>query len=158
MQQKNILELVEEVKALRLQNMEKEKRIVLLEKQVADLEQYTRMNDIIVTGLQIKPRSYARAVTGGDGEEQSEENANYVKQQVTAFLHSKGIEVNSSNIEVCHLLPRRNNTGKAAIIIRFANRKHKAELLKQGRKVTGSDVYLNEHLIKNPPRRYCKKG
>lgn len=115
---------------------------------MADLEQYTRMNDIIVTGLQIKPRSYAQAVTGGDGEEQSEENANYVEQQVTAFLHTKGIEVNSGNIKACHPLSRRNNMGKTAIIIRFANRKHKAELLKQGRKLKGSNVYLNEHTKK----------
>ncbi|KAI3371622.1 hypothetical protein L3Q82_024189 [Scortum barcoo] len=149
LQQKNILvDLVEEVKALRLQNIEKEKRISFLENRVADLEQYTRMNDIIVTGLQIKPQSYARAVTGGDGEEQSEENANHVEHQVTAFLHSKGIEVNNSNIEACHPLPQRNNTAKPAIIIRFANRKHKTELLKQGRKLKGSDVYLNEHLTK----------
>lgn len=148
LQQRNILDMVEEIKALRLQNIEKEKRIVFLENRVADLEQYTRINDIIVTGLQMKPRSYARAVTGGDGEEQREEDANSVEQQVTAFLHSRGIEVNNKNIEACHPLPRRNNTSKPAIIIRFANRKHKTELLKQGRKLKGSDVYLNEHLTK----------
>lgn len=28
-----------------------------------ELEQYTRVNDVIVTGLRIKPWSYARAVT-----------------------------------------------------------------------------------------------
>ncbi len=41
LQQKNILDLVEEVKELRLQNLEKEKRIVFLENRVADLVQYT---------------------------------------------------------------------------------------------------------------------
>lgn len=46
-QQKTIMSLVEEVKALRLQNIEKDKRIMSLENRVADLEQYTRMNEIV---------------------------------------------------------------------------------------------------------------
>ena len=82
---------------------------------------------------------------GGDT---SEEDATFVKLQVTAFLNSKGIEIDSDNIEACHPLPRRIKTDKPAIIIRFANRKHKTELLKQGRRLKGSDVYMNEHLTK----------
>ena len=50
LQQKSILDLVLEVKALRLLNEEKDKRIAVLENRVADLEQYTRMNDVIITG------------------------------------------------------------------------------------------------------------
>lgn len=146
-QQRSILELMEEVKALRLQNIEKEKRIASLEERVADLEQYTRTNDIIVTGLYIKPRSYARAVSR-EGEEHSEETAQSAEQQLTSFLHSKGIEVNNNNIESCHTLPQKNKTGKPTIIVRFVNRKYKMELLKQGRKLKGTNVYLNEHLTK----------
>jgi len=52
--QKSILDLVEEVKALQLLNEEKDKRIAVLENRVADLEQYTRMNDVIITGLRVK--------------------------------------------------------------------------------------------------------
>ena len=73
-----------------------------LENQVEDLEQYTRINNIIVTELQIKPQSYAGVVARGGGEEQNEEDANSVEQQMTAFLHSKGIEVKSTNIKACH--------------------------------------------------------
>ena len=68
-QQKSILDLVEEVKALRIQNAEKDRRLVHLENRVAELEQYTRVNDVIVTGLNIKPWSYARAVTVDNGGE-----------------------------------------------------------------------------------------
>ncbi|KAJ8389951.1 hypothetical protein AAFF_G00112360 [Aldrovandia affinis] len=67
LQQKTILELVEEVKALRIQNAEKDRRLDYLENRVADLEQYSRMNYIIVTGLHIKPWSYAKAVTADNG-------------------------------------------------------------------------------------------
>lgn len=147
-QQKTIMSLVEEVKALRLQNIEKEKWIMSLENRVADLEQYTRMNDIILTGLEIKPRSYARAVATRNEGETSDQDAASVEQQVTAFLHSSRIELDRDNIEACHTLPQRNKMDKPAIIIRFTNRKHKMELLKQGRRLKGTDVYLNEHLTK----------
>ena len=32
--------------------------------------------------------------------------------------------------------------------MRFSNRKHKSALLKQGRMLKGSDVFINEHLTK----------
>lgn len=41
LQQKDILALVEEVKALRIENEEKDKRITFLKSRIADLEQYT---------------------------------------------------------------------------------------------------------------------
>lgn len=37
--------------------MEKDRRLANLESRVDDLEQYTRINSVIVTGLQIKLRS-----------------------------------------------------------------------------------------------------
>ena len=142
------MSLVEEVKALRLQNSEKEKRIFLLENRVDELEQYTRIHNIIITGLETKPCSYTQAAMRMTGGDTSEEDATSVELQVTAFLNSKGIEIDSDNIEACHPLPHRNKTDKPAIIIRFANRKQKTELLKQGRRLKGSDVYMNEHLTK----------
>lgn len=147
-QQKTILNLVEEVKALRIQNAEKDRRLAHLESRVAELEQYTRINDVIVTGLQIKPWSYARAVTNDSGGEPSEQDCSSVEQQVAAFLQSKGIELDCRNIEACHPLPRKDDSEKRAIIMRFVNRKHKTALLKQGRKLRGTNVYINEHLTK----------
>lgn len=64
-QQKDILMLVEEVKVLRKLNEEKDKKIAELESRVADLEQNSRMNEVVITGIQIKPRSYSRAVAAG---------------------------------------------------------------------------------------------
>ena len=48
----------------------------------------------------------------------------------------------------CHTLPRKDNTIKPIIIIRFVNRKAKAELLSQARKLRGTNVFLNDHLTK----------
>ena len=44
-----------------IQNIKKDKKITFLENRVADLEQYTRMNDLIISGLKTRHRSYARA-------------------------------------------------------------------------------------------------
>lgn len=46
------------------------------------------------------------------------------------------------------MLPRKNKTAKPTIIMRFVNRKHKADLLSQAKKLKGTGVYLNEHLTK----------
>lgn len=61
-EQATIKELVAEVKARGLENEKKDRQIASLEYRVAELEQYTRINDVVITGLQVKPRSYARAV------------------------------------------------------------------------------------------------
>ena len=159
LQQSSILDLVKEVKTLRIQKIS---NLPTWRIKVAELEQYTRINNVIVTGLQVKPRSYARAVTadseGGDGEL----DVGSTEQQVAAFLQSKGIHLNCNNIELCHPLPRRNSSDKPAKIIRFVNRKHKIALLREGRRLKGTDVYLNEHLTKRNAEiaknaRYLKK-
>ena len=149
-QQSIITELLEEIKRLKLQNGEQQKRIVDLEDRVSDLEQYSRINDVIISGFEVRPQSYRQAVMGlesegnGDHEETTE-------KQVTAFLRSKNISIDESSIEACHVLPSRtlmNKPSMPVMIIRFANSKHKVELLKQGRNLRGTNVYINEHLTK----------
>ena len=91
---------------------------------------------------------YQLAVTADNGGQPSEQDDRSAEQQVAAFLHSKGIEVDLNNVEACHPLPRRNDSNTPAVIMRFVNRKHKTALLKQGRKLKGTNVFINEHLTK----------
>ena len=70
------------------------------------------------------------------------------EEQVASFLLSKGIKLDCDTVEACHPLPRRGNNDKPAIIMQFYNRKHKSPLLKQGRLLKGSGVFINEHLTK----------
>lgn len=145
-QQKVIMNLMDEVKELKRQNYEKDKKISMLEGRIADLEQYSRMNDLIVSGLDTKPRSYSKAAAGeGEVTDADQES---LEQQVIVFLGSKGIILDKNDIQACHPLPRKDKNIKPAIIIRLVNRKQKIALLKQGRKLRGSNVYLNEHLTK----------
>lgn len=145
-QQQMLMDLTREVKELKRQNDEKDKKITALENRVADLEQYTRMNDLIITGLEIKPRTYARAAAAA--REPSEEDLVSVEQQVIQFMQSKGITLDNKDIEACHPLPRKNMQLKPVVILRFANRKQKIALLKQGRYLKVTNVYINEHLTK----------
>lgn len=155
-QQQTIMSLVEDVKKLKKQNEEidgiiktLENRIENAENKIESLEQYSRMNDVIISGLDIKPRSYAHA-TRQEHTEPTEQDSRSVEEQVSNFFQSKGIGLDINTIEACHLLPR-TTTGrhdKPTVIMRFANRRFKSELLKQGRMLKGTSVYLNEHLTK----------
>lgn len=150
-QQTQLLGLMEEVRELKKMVLGKDKEISLLERRVNELEQYTRMDDVIVSGLNIKHRSYARAAvrTGGrGGEDDTMGEINSLEQQVLQFFTSKDIDIDSSAISACHVLPRKDNKAKPAIIIRFVNRKNKNGLLRQAKKFRGTDVYLNENLTK----------
>ena len=64
-------------------------------------------------------------------------------------MQTRGIELDCENIEACHTLSRRNAKEKPAVIMRFVNRKLKIALLKQGRKLKETNVYINEHLTKH---------
>lgn len=73
---------------------------------------------------------------------------NSVEQQVTAFFHSRGISISNTDIESCDPLPRKNKNDKPVTITSFNKRKNKIVLLRQGKKLRGTDVYINEHLTK----------
>lgn len=74
-------------------------------------------------------------------------------------MQSKGVHLDCNNIEACHPLPKRKTnasdrngaqtTAGTTVILRFVNRKHKVALLKQGKKLKGTDVYMNDHLTKS---------
>lgn len=146
-----LVELVEEVKLLRMAVKEKDKKISDLEKRVDDLEQYSRMDDLLISGLETKHQSYARALTTaeGGGEDQATPNEQgSLENQVLRFMEGQNMNLNAAMISACHTLPRRDGNTKPLIVMRFVNRKVKMDLLSQGRKLRGTNVYLNEHLTK----------
>uniref|UniRef100_A0A096M2W2 L1 transposable element RRM domain-containing protein n=1 Tax=Poecilia formosa TaxID=48698 RepID=A0A096M2W2_POEFO len=142
-QQQNLI--MGEVKELKRQNVEKDKQIAFLEHRVADLEQYSRMNDVVISGLEMKPGSFAQAVTEANITEERDEEQGTLERQVISSFSNKSISIDNNGIEAT---PQKYKGVKPVIVMRFTNRKHKNELLKQGRKLKGSNVYINEHLTK----------
>jgi chromosome segregation ATPase len=157
-QQTQILKLFEQVDGLQKQlvtlkneNQEKNREIVNLKVRMDELEQYSRIDDGIITGLKTRHRSYANvtasAAPGGDSPQAELET---LETQVVQFLSGRDLPIQHQHIADCHVFPRKQTNAQQppAIIIRFVSRKHKSDLLKQGRKLKGTGVYLNEHLTK----------
>eukprot|EP00064_Thunnus_orientalis_P014776 superscaffoldBa00002622_g14823 len=111
------------------------------------MEQYSRMNDLIVNSLETRPWSYTRAVVAD--EEPTESDLDSLEQQVISLLDSKGIKVDRRDIEACHPLLPKNKSMKPAITICFVSRKQKTALLNQERKLKGTNVYINHLTRKN---------
>ena len=62
--------LIDDVKRLREVIKDMDDKIAGLEKRMVDLEQSSRMDDVIITGLTVKPRSYAKDIDVPSAEEQ----------------------------------------------------------------------------------------
>ena len=108
---------------------------------------------MVISGLRTKHRNYARVAadsghTAAGVSEASEEEKESLEHQVICLLDSKGIYVDSRDIDACHTLPSKNKMATPLIIIQFMNRKKKSALLRKGRKLKGTEVYINEHLGK----------
>lgn len=63
---------------------------------------------------------------------------------MSSYLEKKVIEVDVKDIEGCHPLPTKYGQ-PPTVIMRFISRKNKTAVLKQGHKLKGTNVYINEH-------------
>jgi len=91
------------------------------------MEQYTRMEDMIVNGLNTRHCSYARAAAGASGNNSKDDTPGEIhslEQQVLKFFASKDIDIDSRDISACHALPRKDKA-KSAIVVLFVKRKTK---------------------------------
>lgn len=121
-QLKMLTDLISEVKQLKEIIQEKDK-IVQLKRRVHDLEQHSRMDDVIILGLKVQPRSNAKAVEGG-GEVAANapaEDLRRLKMQVLTFFESKSIDLEANSIQACPTLPRKERKTNPAINLRFVN-------------------------------------
>ena len=136
------------VRHLTLQNELKDKKIQDLEKRVEELEQYTRQDEVVITGLKTRHKSYARATHSDeilDSQDAPHEELISLEKQVSDFIVSKmGVELNDSDISACHTLPSKSSVPK--ILIKFTNRKIKTSVMRQGKRLKGTNVFVNEHL------------
>ena len=84
---------------------------------------------------------------GGKGPTLPRTTASRWSNRSFAFWKARA-SVDSGDIEACHTLRSKNKTIAPAIIIRFTNRKNQQAIIRQGRKLKGTDVYINENLTK----------
>ena len=147
---KEISDLTTLVNILKEQNKDKDKKILELETRVDELEQYTRQDDLVISGLKTRHKSYPRATVSE--QLQDSQNAPYeemesLEDHVTRFVEDKmGVRLLSTDVSICHTLPGKKDIPN--IVLRLTNRKAKNKILKEARQLKGTNVYINEHLTK----------
>jgi hypothetical protein len=148
-QTKNKTELLDKITQLEKKNLEQSEKIWSLEAHIDDLEQYSRADNVIITGFDPRHQTYARVVGNRDQAEENEDapsaEQDSLEDKIVSFLNTKEMDISKSEISICHTLGK-DKGGIKNLVIRFNNRKSKIKLLKQGRKLKGSKVYVNEHL------------
>ena len=85
------------MKDLRRLNAEKDKRIDELEDRIDDLEQYSRQDNIIITGFNYQHLSYSRAAnpdqTTFNHDNSTEQEKQSLEDQVIEMLHKHDIPI-----------------------------------------------------------------
>ena len=123
--------MVEEIQQLRKALQIKDNKIADLQRRVEDLKQYSRKDDMIITGVKIR-RSYADVTANGDGTRNAADNVQSVEEQVLTHLETHNIEILPEEISACHTLGRPDKDGKHTVIVRFASRKSKTVTMEEG--------------------------
>ncbi|XP_077394048.1 uncharacterized protein LOC144031131 [Festucalex cinctus] len=136
------------VQAQKEEMKKKDLQIAILQEQVDELDQKSRINDVIITGIKVRPRTHVQA-TARRSEEDSDRNPDNesVEQQVITKLREFGIIVKSKHIQECYTLPS-GGRKPPMVFMTLTNRKNKIALLKQDPKLKGKNVFLNENLTK----------
>ena len=137
----------QKIKKLEDRVTEKDGEIRKMETRLDDLEQYSRKEDVIVTGLKIK-RTMAEIVKGQTATEQDNHGVNNTEKQVLEFLNQRDFGISEEEVTACHTLGRVNDDGTQKVIIRFISRKSKTRVMMNGKNLRGSNVYVNEHLTR----------
>lgn len=146
-QQTNLIKLLNEVQELKEKIIQRDKRIEILELKIDNMEQQSLARDVVITGLDIKHRSYARAVAGqNEDADAPTEELQTLEHQLLDFFKSKNIILEKEKVSTCYKFPKKDPKMKPTIVVQFANLKHKMELLGQSSKLRGTGIYLNEHL------------
>ena len=140
-----ITEQRQEIKELRA-------TVTSLEDRVDDLEQYTRKEDIIVSGLSIKRSTYADAAKGESGLDSDRDSFTRVEDQVLEALSERGVSIREEEISACHTLGKRKPDGTQTVIVRFVSRKSKVRTMMDAKKLKGTGIYINEHLTRKNGR------
>ena len=121
--QKENAELKNELKIVKEELATKSKKLVDVERDVIDLQQYIRRNNLEICGI---PDSIGQAK---------------LEETVIKIAESIDVVIEKKDIEACHRLPnRKNRLGPKTTIVRFINRKHCERLHRKKKDLNTDDV------------------
>ena len=135
--------------------------IANMQDSIDDLQQQTRKNNVIISGLDLrtysevtqKSKSVNQNVISiqtehdqNDGNMVPKNDSDRIEGKVLNFFKTKmKVNINSDQISTLKFIPNRN--GDKNILVQFVSCKTKFEVLKNGKNLKGEkDIYVNEHL------------
>ena len=142
-----------EVTKLKKENMEKDVKIKSLESRLEDLEQYTRRDDLVISGMKMTHKTYSRAASSSHSEDQND-GAPVIEEQtleckVVNLLNKCDVPIKSEDISACHTIGIGDSEGNKPVVIRLINRKLKFDIFQCSKMLREKEnVYINEHLTK----------
>ena len=130
----------------------KDSHILDLENKVEQLEQYTRTENLIISGLEVKQThsSYSSSVRSNTSRENEvKHDLESIEKQVIDFFEKQGLSISESEISACH--PLGGKKPIKDIVLRFVSRKSKSKILTKVKKdgiLKATNVFVSEHLTK----------
>ena len=79
-------------------------RIKTLEKIIDDLEQYSKMENLIISGLNTQYGTYARNARNLPIGNYTVQEAGTLEENLLAFLNDHNISIKKSDVSLCHPL------------------------------------------------------
>ena len=88
-----IQDLLRTMQALQRENKMKDIRIETLENRIDDLEQYSKIDNVIISGLSVQRRAYVRTASNLPMDKYSVQEAGTLEENVLAFLNKHNIPI-----------------------------------------------------------------
>ena len=108
---------------------------------------------MIISGLDLQARSYARATSGNDlvEETSSQSGGEFtgLRKKVAEFANkTMGVQLQTRDIIACHELPSRREERVKPVIVSLINNAVKRDVMMGRKKLKGTRTYVNEQLTK----------
>ena len=120
---------------------------------VDHLEEFSKLENIVISGLEINHRKYRSAATPSGGRGDDKQELDSTEGGVVSFLVNKlDLHITKADISACHPInkqPRTNwgtRNDRPNIIVRFVNRKTKTLVLCNAKKLRHTNIYIIGHL------------
>ena len=135
---------------------QKDAKIEALECRLDELEQYSKKNNVIVSGLNVPVASYADAVSRPLGDASSDEEVQIrtrpsvyqrMKADFIGILKEKMlVDVAEHEISAIHELPSRSPTQGKRVLVKFANSETKRSVMTSRRNLQSTNIFINDHM------------
>lgn len=143
-QHADFIQLAKRVKVAEEVLQNNQKQIVSLEERVDQLEQYTRKDNIIISGL--PAHSYAATARKSVSTEPDDVTDEELEANVLKFFETDlGVPLSPADISVIHYVPSKQGKN---ILVKFTSRKAKLRVLKNRANLKGKKIYVSDHLTR----------